>query len=230
MNIVLITAGGSGTRMGYCVPKQFANVLGKPLIVHTLEKFEHHVGVDAIAVACLEGWENQLREMAAKYEITKLKHIVPGGATNQESIRCGVEALALHYAKDDVVLIHDAVRPMVSEEVISDCLRVVREKGNAVASLPCLEPLLIQADKDSSREAHRREGLMRAQAPQGFSMGRLAEAYREAEKRGISNCVAACELMQRLGETVYFSRSELMNIKVTTKEDISMMEKLLRHT
>lgn len=132
MNIVLITVGGSGTRMGYCVPKQFANVLGKLLIVHTLEEFEHHAGVDAIAVVRLKGWENQLREMSVRYRITKLKHTVPGGATNQESIRCGVEVLALHYEKDGVVLIHDAVPPMLSEEMISDCLRMVREKGKCL--------------------------------------------------------------------------------------------------
>ncbi len=228
MNIALITAGGIGSRAGCNEPKQFTRIAGKPVIVHTLEKFEHHPEIDIIAVSCLEGWEKRLRGMASEFCIGKLKHILPGGATNQLSIRNGVDALANLYSSDDIILVHDAVRPLVSKAVVSDCLRVVREKGNAIACVPCVEPLLRSINSPCAAEAWlSRDALMRAQAPQGFFLGRLADAHRKAVEKNITDCVASCELMLRLGETVYLSRSETTNIKITTAEDMAVAEALL---
>lgn len=232
MNIALITAGGVGARVGSDIPKQFLCVVGKPVIIHTLEKFERHSEIDLIAVVCVKGWEEKLYQLANDFHISKLKHIIPAGSTNQESIFFGVEELSHIYGEEDVILVHDAVRPLVSEAVISDCLNVTRKKGNAVACLPCVEPLLCKETqkKEGASKWHSRTGLMRAQAPQGFYLGKLAMAHRIARERGIKNCVASCELMLQLGEKIYFSRSEMTNIKITTQEDITLVETLLTNS
>src|SRR5690554_1057282 len=122
MNIALIIAGGSGTRMAQDIPKQFLNVYDKPIIIYTLEAFQKHSNIDVVAVVCIEGWERILNAYAKQFSITKLKHIVPGGDCGQASIRNGLLELEKHYDKDDIVLIHDAIRPMVSQEIISDCI------------------------------------------------------------------------------------------------------------
>ena len=126
-NIALLIAGGSGNRMGQSIPKQFLTVNERPVIVYTLEAFQKHPEIDAIAVVCIDGWQSVLQAYANQFNITKLKYIVPGGKNGQDSIRYGVYELEKHYAPEDIVLIHDAIRPMVSAEIISDCSRVNRE-------------------------------------------------------------------------------------------------------
>lgn len=229
MNIVLITAGGLGERFGKEEPKQFCLVHNKPLIIHTLEKFDNHSQIDVIAVSCLEGWESKLWEYARQFGIRKLRHVVPGGATNQESICHGVLELSKHYEIDANVLIHDAARPLVTSEIITDCLRVIREHGNAVACIPCLEPLLrADAEGISAQEYYPRNGLRRAQAPQGFKLGKLMWAHQQAKARGIKDTTASNVLMQILGEKIYFSQSSTNNIKITTPDDKKFMEAWLR--
>ena len=141
-NIALIIAGGAGNRMHQDIPKQFLTVNEKPVIVYTLEAFQEHPEIDAIAVVCIEGWDQVLRAYARQFNITKLEYVVPGGKNGQDSIRNGIMELEKHYDPDDIVLIHDAIRPMVSAEIISDNIRVAREKGNAVTVIPCAEAML----------------------------------------------------------------------------------------
>lgn len=129
-NIALLIAGGSGNRMGQSIPKQFLTVNERPVIVYTLEAFQKHPEIDEIAVVCIEGWQAVLQAYANQFNITKLKYIVPGGKNGQDSIRNGVYELEKHHNADDIVLIHDAIRPMVSADIISDCIRVTREKVN----------------------------------------------------------------------------------------------------
>ena len=226
MNIALITAGGIGSRLSSVGrPKQFANVLGKPIIIYTLEQFNMHPDVDVIAVICLEGWDEELNTLAARHGINKLKHIIPGGASNQESIRNGIMELSKHYSDDAFVLVHDAVRPMVTKEIISDCLEVAHEKGNAIASLSSMEPLLkLNADEESSSEYYSRSGLVRAQAPQCFRLDTLLQAHRQAQQKGITDTTCCATLMQRLGEQLYISKSSTRNIKITRKDDIVIFE------
>ena len=141
-NIALIIAGGSGNRMHQDIPKQFLTVNEKPVIVYTLEAFQNHPEIDAIAVVCIAGWEQVLRAYAKQFNITKLKHVIPGGENGQGSIRNGVYALEKEYDAKDLVLIHDAIRPMVSAEIISDNIRVALEKGNAITVIPCAEAMM----------------------------------------------------------------------------------------
>lgn len=228
MNIALIIAGGRGMRMGQEIPKQFLTVADKPVIAYTLEAFQKHPDVDVIAVVCVEGWDSILAAYARQYGITKLRHIIPGGENGQGSIRNGVFELEKHYSPDDLVLVHDAIRPMVSQDIISGCIATAREHGSAIVTIPCQEAMLETEDQVSTHSAYPREKLKRTQTPQGFALGRLADAHRRALEKGITNSVASCTLMVELGETIYFCAGSEKNIKLTTPDDMEIFKALLQ--
>ncbi|MBR7015113.1 MAG: 2-C-methyl-D-erythritol 4-phosphate cytidylyltransferase [Lachnospiraceae bacterium] len=227
MNIGLIIAGGSGSRMHQSIPKQFLTVNEKPVIVYTLEAFQKHPEIDKIAVVCINGWENVLWAYAQQFNITKLAHVIPGGVNGQGSIRNGVFELEKHYGPEDVVLVHDAIRPMVSADIISDCIVKTRQYGNAITVIPCAEAMIETEDGVVSTGSYPRERLKRTQTPQGFHLGKLADLHRRALEAGITNSVASCTLMIELGEKVYFSSGSEKNIKLTTVEDIDIFKALL---
>lgn len=227
MNIALLIAGGTGNRMGQDIPKQFLTVNEKPVIIYTLETFQNHPQIDAIAVVCIKGWETVLQSYANQFNITKLKHIIPGGDCGQASIRNGVYELERHYSKSDIVLIHDAIRPMVSDEIISDCIATTKEHGNAITCIPCAEAMLETEDSIISCGSYPRERLKRTQTPQGFKIGDICDLHRQALEKGITNSVASCTLMIEMGKQVYFSKGSEKNIKLTTVEDIDIFKALL---
>ena len=216
-NIGLLIAGGSGARMNQDIPKQFLTVNEKPVIVYTLEAFQKHPEIDEIAVVCIDGWQSVLQAYANQFNITKLKHIVTGGKNGQDSIRNGVYELEKFHNSDDIVLIHDAIRPMVSAEIISDCIRVTRERGNAITVIPCAEAMLQTEDGEVSVGSYPRDRLKRTQTPQGFTLGKICDLHRRALKAGITNSVASCTLMIEMGEEVSFSAGSEKNIKLSVK-------------
>ncbi len=226
-NIALIIAGGSGSRMHQDIPKQFLTVNERPVIVYTLEAFERHPAIDAIAVVCIEGWEQVLWAYARQFQISKLRCVVPGGKNGQASIRNGVFELENHFAPDDLVLIHDAIRPMVSAEIISDNIRVAQEFGNAVTVIPCAEAMMQTEDGMVSVGSYPRDRLRRTQTPQAFRLGEICDLHRRALKAGITDSVASCTLKIEMGEQVYFSSGSEKNIKLTTVEDIDIFKALL---
>lgn len=227
MNIALIIAGGVGQRTNQDIPKQFINVNDKPVIIYTLEAFQKHEEIDAIEVVCLDGWHDILSAYAKQFNITKLKKIVSGGENGQSSIRNGVYSISEKYSQDDMILVHDAIRPMVSEEIISDCIKTCKEYGSAITSIPCAEAMLYSTDKLKSDKIISRDELLRTQTPQAFTIGKLKSAHEEALKKGITNSVASCTLMIELGERVYFSKGSEKNIKLTTAEDFEIFRALL---
>lgn len=226
-NVALIIAGGLGNRMGQSIPKQFLTVNERPVIIYTLEAFQKHPEIDAIEVVCIEGWQSVLQAYANQFNITKLKYIVSGGKNGQDSIRNGVYELEKHFDSNDIVLIHDAIRPMVSADIISDCIRVTREKGNAIAVIPCMEAMMQTENGEVSVGSYPRERLKRTQTPQGFHIGEICDLHRRALKAGITNSVASCTLMIEMGEQVHFSIGSEKNIKLTTVEDIDIFKALL---
>ena len=226
-NIGMIIAGGSGNRMHQDIPKQFITVNERPVIVYTLEAFERHPEIDAVLVVCIAGWEQVLWAYAKQFNITKLQYVVPGGKNGQDSIRNGLFELEKHFGQNDLVLIHDAIRPLVSAEVISDNIRVAREYGNAITVIPCAEAMLQTEDGLSSVDSYPRDNLKRTQTPQAFRLGMICSLHREALKKGITNSVASCTLMIEMGEKVYFSAGSEKNIKLTTVEDIDIFKALL---
>ncbi len=227
MNIALIIAGGSGARMHQDVPKQFLTVKEKPVIVYTLEAFQRHPEIDAIAVVCIEGWHQALWAYANQFNITKLVHIIPGGKNGQDSIRNGVFELEKHYRPDDLVLVHDAIRPMVSDTIISDCIAKTRQYGCAIATIPCAEAIMQTEDGEVSTGSYPRGNLRRTQTPQGFPLGKLCDLHRRALEAGITNSVASCTLMIEMGEQVHFSAGSEKNIKLTTVVDLDIFKALL---
>ena len=226
-NVALIIAGGAGNRMHQNIPKQFITVNECPVIVYTLKAFEKHPEIDAIAVVCIEGWEQILWAYAKQFNITKLRYVVPGGKNGQDSIRNGVMELENYYASDYLVLIHDAIRPMVSAEIISDNIRVAREYGNAIAVIPCAEAMMQTEDGVASVGSYPRDCLKRTQTPQAFRIGDICDLHRRALDAGITNSVASCTLKIEMGEQVYFSAGSEKNIKLTTVEDIDIFKALL---
>lgn len=230
MIAALLTAAGSGSRMGQDIPKQFMHVENKPLIIHTMEAFQRHPSIDAIIVVTLPAWTEVLKAYAKQFGITKLRWVVPGGETGQESIRNGLMALKEELSPDDIVMVHDGNRCLVSDEIISNSLAVYYKHGSAVAAIPCVEAVFRSADGgESSTDSIPREQLWRTQTPHTYSLGKLLWAHEEAEKRGIKSSAASCALMQSLGETVYFSKGSEENLKITTVDDL-MIFKALLHT
>lgn len=227
MNIAIIIAGGSGQRMKNEVPKQFLNVNDKPVIVYTLEAFQAHPDIDEIGVVCIEGWMQILTAYAKQYKIDKLKWIVPGGDCGQASIRNGVNEAESRYSPDDILLIHDAIRPNVSQEIISDCIIQCREYGSAISVVPCNTAVLLKDTADSSKIVVDRDTLGLTQTPQAFTLEKLSWAHKEALSRGITNSVASCTMMIELGETLHFSIGSETNIKLTTPDDLLIFKALL---
>lgn len=225
--IALIIAGGAGLRMGQDIPKQFLTVNEKPVIVYTLEAFQNHAEIDSIVVVCVEGWERVLEAYAKQFNITKLEFVVTGGKNGQDSIRNGLFYLEDKFDQNDVVLIHDAIRPMVSAEIISDCIVKTRKYGNAITCIPCAEAMLETEDSISSTGSYPRDKLKRTQTPQGFHLGDICQLHRDAFDAGITNSVASCTLMIEMGKKVYFSSGSEKNIKLTTVEDIDIFKALL---
>lgn len=227
MNIGLIIAGGSGQRMKQDIPKQFINIENRPVIIYTLEAFQNHPAIDAIAVVCLKGWGEILKAYAKQFNISKLTGITDGGDNGQSSIRNGVYLLKDRFKKDDIVLIHDAIRPMVSHEVISDCIQQCKLYGSAISAVPCNTAMLTTDDRENVSDYYDRDKLMSSQTPQAFPLGKLLWAHEEALKRGITNAVASCTMMLELGEKLHFSVGSEKNIKLTTTEDIDIFRALL---
>lgn len=226
-NVALIIAGGSGARMHQDIPKQFLSVNERPVIVYTMEAFQKHADIDTIAVVCISGWEQVLWAYAKQFNITKLKYVVPGGENGQSSIRNGLFELEKHFKEDDIVLIHDSIRPMVSADIISDCIVKTRQYGCAIATIPCAEAMLQTEDGIISTGSYPRDNLKRTQTPQGFYLGEICQLHRKALEKGITNSVASCTLMIEMGKQVYFSMGSEKNIKLTTVDDIDIFKALL---
>lgn len=230
MTVALLTAAGSGTRMGQDIPKQFMHVENKPVIIHTLEAFQNHPSIDAIIVVTIPTWTDVLKAYAAQFNITKLRWVVPGGDSGQESIYNGLAALKEELTDDDVVMIHDGNRCMVSSEIISDSLVTFKKHGSAVAAIPCVEAVFRSNDNGVTSDISiPREQLFRTQTPHTYTLGKLLWAHEQAKEKGITETAASCTLMQALGETVYFSKGSEMNLKLTTVDDLMIFQALL-HT
>ena len=225
----LILASGKGQRTRQDIPKQFINVHDKPIIIYTLENFQKHPEVDGIVVVCLDGWQDILRAYSRQYNITKLTKIVNGGATVQESCRNGVFALKDICSDDDIVIVHDGIRPLVDEEVLSDVIATCRKFGNGVTSLPYNEQIFKKADEISTHEYIVRDTLRRVQTPQAYKFGKLLWAYEKAfaEEIGIYGSSYTNTMMVDLGETLYFASGSDRNIKITTVDDIELFKALL---
>ena len=231
MNIAVIIAGGSGNRMGQDIPKQFMHVDGCPIIIHTMQCFQKHPDIDAIAVVCLKGWDTVLQAYANQFSITKLKWIFPGGDSGMESIHNGIYGLKEAGCKgDDLVLIHDSVRPLLSQDIISSNIAVCKAYGYAITGIQCREAILESEDGFAARGSIPRDTLIRTQTPQTFRLDNIIAVHEEAKEKGITNSVASCTLIAEVGgREMHIVPGSEKNIKVTTVEDLEIL-KALMHT
>ena len=224
----VIIAGGVGSRMGADVPKQFVEVYGRPVVGYTLESFQRHPDVDEIVVVCIEGWEDVVQGYAERHNITKLSGIVPGGAMVQESIRNGVFALEGKAAPDDIVIVHDSVRPMVDRDVLADVVAKARETGAAVTAMPYNEQIFVVDENNPTVTSAyvRRETIRRVSTPQAYRFDLLKSAYEEAFARhvGIDGSHYTNTMMVELGHTLTLAKGSDRNIKLTTPGDLEVFK------
>ena len=230
-NVAIIIAGGSGHRMGQDIPKQFINVYDKPVIIYTLESFQKHPMVDEIEVVCIEGWEQILWAYAKQFGIDKLRWIVPGGNSGQESIRNGVYNLQGKCKNGDIVIIHDGVRPLVDGEILTDVIRTAQKYGNGVTSRPVNEQVFLVNEKDDTTSSAyiQREKLRIVATPQAYEFSNLFARYKEAFEKGIGihGSSYTNTMMVELGETLHLASGSDRNIKLTTKDNLEIFKATL---
>lgn len=222
MNIGVIFAGGSGSRMNTkSRPKQFLELHGKPVIIYTLELFDYHPQIDAIVVVCLESWIPFLKKMLKKFEINKVMRIVPGGASGQESIYkglCAAEEYATDKAEETIVLIHDGVRPLITEETITDNIAKVRECGSCITCIPAIETFVVCRENGSLEIPSRKDSLI-ARAPQSFRLNDILSTHRRALSEGRGDFIDSCTMMSYYGYKLSTIIGPMENIKITTPTD-----------
>lgn len=230
MKIAILTASGVGSRTKQDIPKQFIHVENKPIIIYTLEKFQNHPDIDEICVVILKGWEEMLKAYAEQFGITKLKYIVNGGESGQESIYNGLNAIKTSYPDEEVtVLIHDGNRPLVSNEIIDDALKTYEKYGNAVAAIPVVEVVFVVDESQDicSTESLNRDLLKRTQTPHVYNLNSILSLHNKALENGITDVAASCQLMQLFGLKSFFSLGSEKNLKITTLDDLEIFKSLL---
>lgn len=225
MLTVMILAGGVGSRVGADKPKQFVDVLGKPVLAYTIDIFQKHTDVDAIEVVCHAEWIDYLKEMVQKYNLTKVKWIVNGGNTFQESVINGTNYLKDKVNMDDYVLIQYGAAPFTSERIVTDVIRVMKEKGSSVTATPCYQ-LIGTKDGEESLNWVDRDKYIQIACPYGFKYGYLVDIYIRAEEKGLLDTIEphTTTLMYALGEKLNLAYGDQTNIKITTKEDLMIFE------
>ena len=229
MNIGVIFAGGVGKRMNSRVkPKQFLNVYGKPIIIHTLEVFDSHPDIDAIVVACLEEWIPYLNELIDKYNLKKVKKVVPGGKSGQESIYHGLLAAEEVAGQErSIVLIHDGVRPMIYKKTIDDNLQSVREHGSAITSVTVKETVLVVSEDNAIVDVPNRKDTRLARAPQSFYLKDILDVHRQAIKENKTDRIDSASLMKEFGHTLHTLEGPTENIKITNPSDFYIFRAIL---
>lgn len=230
MNIGLILAGGVDPRFQMSIPKQFVIVENRPIIVYTLQAFQKHPEIDRIVVSCLCGWKEMVQAYAKQFNIGKLVRIVDGGSNAQESIRLGVEWLKGQCKPDDLVIVHDAIRPLVTDDLISDSIRECREYGMGVAAVRSMDTIMLTQDGLTGKENIFRDSIRRIQTPQTYRLDYLDTMHKKAKEQGVSQCVDNNSMLTRLGETIHFSKGSDFNIKINTVEDVEMFKALYHMT
>lgn len=233
MNIAVILAGGVGLRVGAEIPKQFIEVLGKPVLAYTIEAFQQNKYIDAIEVVCHNSWKSYLVDMVEKYNLKKVKWIADGGNTFQESVLNGVNNLNDKISRDDIVVVHFGASPFIQDDIITDCINVCEKMGNAISTT---DYFLLSGVKNTTKSVNDpenytekyidRETIACMNSPHAFKYGFIKEIYDEAIQTGLINEVEphTTTLMFKMGKKIYFSKGSQTNIKITQKEDLELFE------
>lgn len=226
MNIAVILAGGVGSRVGADRPKQFIEIMDKPVLAYTVEKFNTHPEVDAIEIVCVESHIDYLKEMIAEYKLDKVKWITKGGDTFQGSVENGVNNLKGKISDDDIVLVHFGASPFVEHDLITDAIKVCKEKGNAISTTDFFLLSGLKDDETKSTTYIDRDTVACMNSPHAFNFKFICDLYEEGERTGVINKVEphTTTMMYALKKPIYFSKGSQTNIKITTKEDLDLFE------
>lgn len=228
MNIGIVLAGGQGTRMGMETPKQFIDVYGKPVVIHTLENFDIHPEIDAIAVVCVKEWQEDLKILIRKFEISKVKWIIDGGKTRQESTLNALNALEEVLKPEDIVVIHDSARPLITNRIISDNIKGAKEFGAVDTVIPATDTIVKSIDGDIISDVPVRKELFMGQTPQSFKFSIIKEAHETALKNNIDNATDDCQLILDTGKPVHLIAGDKLNFKITTQEDLLLLKAIVK--
>ncbi|BCK45826.1 TPA: 2-C-methyl-D-erythritol 4-phosphate cytidylyltransferase [Streptococcus suis] len=216
----VIFAGGSGSRMKTTTkPKQFLELHGKPIIIHTIEHFENHPLVDQIVIVCIEGWIEYLETLLSKFQIKKVVKVVPGGTTGQMSIFNGLEALSGNIENDDIVLIHDGVRPLIDAEIITNNIECVRNNRTAITVKPVIETVIQVNEDNAITNVVDRDSCQTAVAPQSFYLADIYPIHLKAQEDGLINMTDSATLVRHYGLDLFTVMGGPENIKITTPSD-----------
>ncbi len=233
MNVALILAGGVGSRLGAKIPKQFIQVLGKPVLAYTLEAFNDHPEIDAIIVACVKNYIDIIWEIKEKYGLEKLKWVTEGGDTFQGSVMNGIQYLEDKIDGNDIVLVHFGASPFITADIITDAIRVCAEKGNAISTTDYFllsgkkKTTASVTDPDNYTDEYiDRDTVAVMNSPHAFRFSFINDMYKEAVESGVINTVEphTTTLMYAMGKRIYFSYGSQLNIKITRKEDLDLFE------
>lgn len=228
MNIAVIFAGGTGQRMNSASkPKQFLELHGKPILIYTLEQFQNHPMIDGIVLVCLENWIDYTKELLSKFHITKVKDVIPGGANGQDSIFNGLKCSKTHYPADSIVLIHDGVRPLINEDIITNAIKTVKMYGNAITVSPAIETIVLKKEDGEVGQILDRSSCEIAKAPQCFILGEIYNAHLQSRNEGKSNFIDSASLMQYYGHKLTTVVGPSENIKITTPSDFYVFRAII---
>lgn len=228
MNVALIFAGGTGSRMNIQTkPKQFLEVDGRAIIIHTLEHFDNHPAIDAIAVVCLESWIPYMKKLLVRHHIQKVKWVVPGGSSGQGSIYNGLQAIHAECPDDSIVLIHDGVRPLIDEALISANLQTAVQKGNSITTTPAIETIVQTGEDGDITATYPRQACSLARAPQCFRLGEIWDCHQKAIAEDRQDFIDSASIMMHYGHTLYTTSGPAENIKITTPLDYFTFKSIL---
>ncbi|MBK5240774.1 2-C-methyl-D-erythritol 4-phosphate cytidylyltransferase [Clostridium sp.] len=229
MNIAIILAGGKGTRMGIVdQPKQFIDIYGKPIVVHTIEAFDIHEQIDAIAVVCLKEWHEDIKIWTRKFELNKVRWIVDGGETRQESVLNGLRAIEEDVKPDDIVVIHDAARPLISHRIIVGNIEGAKEYGAVDTVIPTSDTIIQSVDDNTISSIPVRKELYIGQTPQSFKYSTIYDAHKSAAKSKLQDSTDDCRLVLNYGEKVHLVAGDKLNFKITTMEDLLLLKSIIK--
>lgn len=229
MNIGIVLAGGQGTRMGLVdKPKQFIDVYGKPVVIHTLESFDIHPEIDAIAVVCVKEWQEDLKILIRKFELNKVKWIIDGGKTRQESTYNALTVLQDVTENDDIVVIHDSARPLITGRIISENIKGALEYGAVDTVIPATDTIVKSTDGNVISDVPARRELYQGQTPQSFKYSIIKEAHEAALKNNIDNATDDCQLILNTDKPVHLIMGDKLNFKITTQEDLLLLKAIVK--
>ena len=228
MNVALILAAGVDARFQMDIPKQFVNVNNRPIIVYTLEIFQQHPDIDEIVVCCLDGWQELVRVYGKQFNISKLKNIIQGGKNAQESTYHGLEALKDRMGSGDIVVVHDAIRPNVSEEIITSSILTCRKQNMGVAATYIMDNIIHSKNGKEGYESINRNQIMKVQTPQAFDYQYIWDMHKKALAEKSLGAWDNSSMLTSMGEKVYFSEGSDLNLKINTTEDVEMFKALYR--